>query len=357
MMGFDANGFNADGFDANGLAANGLDANGLDANGNPAINVNDMQMITVSDAYNGGDGQMIMIDLSETLNSANGGNLKYSLDFADSFQLDLKDAGFHGWEVKDFNPETGKLSLQVFSEQSENWHLDAAEVDDTFTATEFSRNEVKAGARGEAFTAFSFTAMDEFGNTVESAFKLEVYDRSYASPVALDLNADGEIGVTGETTIQDKSDISYIGETVEFDIDADGVLDQIEWFSGDGDGILVDTSLIGPNGEIDGSALFGDLGGQYENGYVKLAELDANADGNIAGSETANLGIWIDNGDAILQAGELQTLEQAGIESVSSQASVDAEGRINSTATTTDGTEIYTEDVWFAKGQEGPTGN
>ena len=313
-----------------------------------------MPMITVEDAFNGGNGQEIMIDLSETLQG--GDDVQYKLNFDESFSLDLKDDGFHGWQVKEFNPETGKLTLQVFTERSENWHLDAAEVDDTFTATEFSRNEVKAGARGEAFTAFSFAAMDEFGNTVESAFKLEVYDRSYASPIALDLTGDGEIGVTGETTIQDKSDITYIGETVEFDIDADGVLDQIEWFSGDGDGILVDTSLIGANGEIDGSALFGDLGGQYENGYIKLAQLDANADGNIAGAETANLGIWIDNGDAVLQAGELQTLEQAGIESVSAQASVDAEGRIQSTATATDGTEIYTEDVWFAEGQSGPTG-
>ena len=225
------------------------------------------------------------------------------------------------------------------------------------TATAFSRNEVKAGAQDDAFTAFSFSAYDANGNEVESAFKLEVFDRNFASPIALDLTGDGEIGVTGETTIQDKSDISYIGETVEFDIDADGVVDEIEWFSGDGDGILVDTSLIGPNGEIDGSALFGDLGGQYENGYVKLAQLDANGDGNIAGAETANLGIWIDNGDAILQAGELQTLEQAGVESVSAQASVDAEGRIQSTATATDGSEIYTEDVWFAKGESGPTGN
>ena len=351
--GFDANGFNADGFDANGFDANGLNAQGLDADGKPAIDVNDMQMITVSDAFNNGRGQEIMIDLSETLNSDQ--NLKYSLNFDESFKLDLRDAGFHGWEVKEFNAETGKLTLQVFSEQSENWHLDAAEVDSTFTATEFSRSEVKAGARGEAFTAFSFSAMDEFGNTVDSAFKLEVFDRSYASPVALDLNGDGEIGVTGETTIQDKSDISYIGETVEFDIDADGVLDQIEWFAGDGDGILVDTSLIGANGEIDGSALFGDLGGQYENGFVKLAQLDANADGNISGAETASLGIWVDNGDAIIQNGEIQTLDQNQIESISTQMEVDAEGRMRSTATTTDGAEIVTEDVWFAKGESGPT--
>ena len=363
VNGFDINGFNADGFDANGFNADGFDANGLnayglDADGNPAIEIAAQeQRLIVSDAFNNGQGQTITIDLSETVSSTNGEPLKYTLDFDNSFRLDLADEGFYGWDVKEFNPETGKLTLQVFTEFRENWHFDAAEVNDTFTEeTNETRRSTVGDRFGEAFTGFGFNVMDSFGNTVESNFNLQVFDQDYSSPIALDLNGDGEIGVTGETTIQDKSDISYIGETVEFDIDADGVLDQIEWFSGDGDGILVDTSLIGPNGEIDGSALFGDLGGQYENGYVKLAQLDANADGNIAGAETANLGVWIDNGDAILQAGELQTLEQAGIESVSAQAEVDAEGRIQSTATTTDGNQIYTEDVWFAEGESGPTG-
>ena len=67
------------------------------------------------------------------------------------------------------------------------------------------------------------------------------------SPIALDLNGDGRIGVTGESTVKD-ADRNAIGRTVSFDIDADGKLDQIEWFSGDGDGILVNTAYIGANG-------------------------------------------------------------------------------------------------------------
>ena len=60
------------------------------------------------------------------------------------------------------------------------------------------------------------------------------------TPIALDLNGDGEIGVTGETSSHEKDANAEIGQTVEFDIDADGKLDNIEWFDGSGDGILID---------------------------------------------------------------------------------------------------------------------
>ena len=131
-----------------------------------------------------------------------------------------------------------------------------------------------------------------------------IYD---VSPIALDLNGDGEIGVTGETTARGEFR-SEIGDTVEFDIDGDGDLDTIEWFAGDGDGILVNTMLIGPNNEIDGSALFGDQGGQYDNGYEQLSLLDTNGDGEVSGTEASVLGLWIDDGDAVLEAGELKSL-------------------------------------------------
>ena len=171
-----------------------------------------------------------------------------------------------------------------------------------------------------------------------------VYD---VSPIALDLNGDGEIGVTGETTVQGAIR-SEIGETVEFDIDADGTLDTIEWFAGDGDGILVDTSMIGANNEIDGSALFGDQGGLFGNGYDKLALLDANGDGSVAGAEAATLGVWVDDGDAVLESGELQSLADVQVVSLSTTMELDAEGRMRSTATTADGITLMTEDVWFA---------
>ena len=178
-------------------------------------------------------------------------------------------------------------------------------------------------------------------------------DVRWISPIALDLNGDGQIGVTGETSSYQKDIDAELGRTVEFDIDADGEIDTIEWFDGSGDGILVDTSKIGADGSIDGSALFGDQGGKYANGYVKLQNLDANGDGQIKDAEAANLAVWIDNGDAILQAEELVSLADAGIASVSTELDIayDSEGRelLQSTATDIDGNVILTEDVWFAR--------
>ena len=167
------------------------------------------------------------------------------------------------------------------------------------------------------------------------------------SPIALDLNGDGEIGVTGESTARDAVR-SSIGETVQFDIDADGTLDTIEWFAGDGDGILVNTMMIGAGNEIDGSALFGDQGGMYDNGYEKLSLLDSDGDGEISGSEADSLGLWIDDGDAILEEGELELLANFEIVSLSAEMQMDYEGRMRSSAETADGTRIMTEDVWFA---------
>ncbi len=192
-------------------------------------------------------------------------------------------------------------------------------------------------------TTQPFTLIDK---TVE-IFDDQAYYVYDVSPIALDLNGDGEIGVTGETTVRGAFR-SSIGETVQFDIDADGTLDTIEWFAGDGDGILVDTSMIGPNYEIDGSALFGDQGGLYDNGYEKLSLLDANGDGQVSGSEMSSLGLWIDDGDAVLELGELKLLENFEIVSLSTEMQLDYEGRMRSSAETADGTSIMTEDVWFA---------
>ena len=191
---------------------------------------------------------------------------------------------------------------------------------------------------------------DYNGKYVLNDRKIDIIDKDLYythSPIALDLNGDGEIGVTGEHTARDAVR-STIGETVLFDIDADGLMDEIEWFAGDGDGILVDTAEIGSDGSIDGSALFGDQGGQYANGYDKLAMLDANGDGVVSGSEAAELALWIDDGDAVLEDGELMTLSEAGVASISAEMSMDSEGRMRSSVDMIDGSSLMTEDVWFA---------
>ncbi len=172
------------------------------------------------------------------------------------------------------------------------------------------------------------------------------------TPIALDLNGDGEIGVTGETSSHEKDANAEIGQTVEFDIDADGKLDNIEWFDGSGDGILIDNRDGNAATDMDGSRLFGDEGGKYANGYDKLAALDENDDGVLNGEELAGLELWVDDGDAIVEEGEIQTLDDHDIVEISTQMEIhhDKEGRelMQSSAKTSDGEKILSEDVWFA---------
>ncbi|OYW55987.1 MAG: hypothetical protein B7Y80_03425 [Hyphomicrobium sp. 32-62-53] len=173
------------------------------------------------------------------------------------------------------------------------------------------------------------------------------------SPVALDLNNDGEINVTGATTAKEKDDDAELGRTVQFDIDADGNVDTIEWLAGTGDGLLVDNRDGNAASDMNGARLFGDEGGKYANGYDKLALLDADKDGQLAGAELDGLQVWVDNGDAVVQDGELKSLADAGIATVSTKMGLvtDASGRelMQSTATAADGSIILTEDVWFAE--------
>ncbi|NEV62686.1 hypothetical protein, partial [Thiorhodococcus minor] len=196
---------------------------------------------------------------------------------------------------------------------------------------------------------------DDCVTIAEQSQMVQIIDQSWinrVSPVALDLNGDGKIDVTGETSSRLKDPEADLGRTVQFDIDADGDLDTIEWIECTGDGLLVDMSKIGADGTIDGSALFGDDAGRYANGYENLAQHDDNGDGLVSGAELEGIGLWIDDGDAVLEDGELQSAAEAGIASVSTQMEIvsDDKGRdlMRSTASTTDGEEIMSEDVWFA---------
>ena len=172
------------------------------------------------------------------------------------------------------------------------------------------------------------------------------------SPIAIDLNGDGKISTTGSSTAQNRTS-NDVGKTVNFDIDGNGSQDNIEWMKGDGDGLLVDTSKIGANNAIDGNALFGDMGGQFANGYDKLAQHDANSDGKLTGNELKGFAVWVDNGDAKLQNGELRSLSDLGITEVSTKKqdvqNSQGETLMRSNAATTNGGSFMTEDVWFAK--------
>ncbi len=135
-------------------------------------------------------------------------------------------------------------------------------------------------------------------------------------PLVLDLDGDGieAVGINSANPIL-------------FDHNADTVKTATGWIKAD-DGILV-LDRNG-NGTIDsGRELFGDntllttgayAGLHAANGFQALADLDTNADKKVDSADAAyaQLRVWQDtNQDGISQAGELKTLSQLGIASIS----------------------------------------
>ena len=111
----------------------------------------------------------------------------------------------------------------------------------------------------------------------------------------------------------------------------------------------------------DGSELFGTAttlvdGTKAANGYVALAELDANGDGLMTSADAgfADLRIWVDgNSDGVSQAGEVRTLDSVGVAKLDLAASTswannngNFEGLVSGYETM-DGTRRAMADVWF----------
>ena len=137
--------------------------------------------------------------------------------------------------------------------------------------------------------------------------KYYVYD-----PLALDLDGNGIRTVAAN---------QFSGSL--FDHDGDGIRTASGWV-GKEDGLLV----YDRNGDgiiNNGSELFGDAtrlqnGGTAAHGFAALADLDNNGDGKIDAADKAfsSLRVWRDlNQDGISQEGELLTLEQAKVRSLS----------------------------------------
>ncbi|WP_316158348.1 MULTISPECIES: calcium-binding protein [unclassified Bradyrhizobium] len=135
------------------------------------------------------------------------------------------------------------------------------------------------------------------GNLISPLLKL------LGDPLILDLNGDGV-----RTT-------SLAGSTVHFDYNVDGFAELTGWVSPD-DGILaIDAN---GNGRIDSAVeLFGSA---TQDGFAVLETFDANGDGVIDAADPvfAKLRVWRDlNQNGVSDDGELQTLAQAGIKSIS----------------------------------------
>ena len=146
--------------------------------------------------------------------------------------------------------------------------------------------------------------------------------------------------------------VNWIRKKVNFedrDTNADTVKTGTAWAAAD-DGMLVwDRN---GNGSIDsGRELFGDEtilanGQKAANGFAALAELDTGSlvggvvvgagDGKFDANDAqyANLRVWRDlNQDGISQAGELQTLAQTGVQSISLSSTASSTNYANGNAT------------------------
>ncbi len=172
-------------------------------------------------------------------------------------------------------------------------------------------------------------------------------------PLALDLNGNGQIDISGHTTSRQKVYTLFsVGRFVEFDIDADGETEKIDWMKANTDALLLDLTKGIPGPKINGSWLFANsIDGDYENGFQKLAKFDKNGDGVVSGKELDKIALWVDDGDAKFDKDELVTLASHGISEIS--VSFSEQKRAYGTALmignafTTNGDSMHLEDIWF----------
>ena len=135
--------------------------------------------------------------------------------------------------------------------------------------------------------------------------------RQPVDPLALDLDGDS-LETVGITATQ---------QTL-FDHDGDGIRTGTGWVKGDDALLVLDRNA---NGTIDnGGELFGvdtvmSNGQKASSGFAALTDLDSNGDGvfDNRDAQYANVQVWRDlDQDGISDAGELQTLAEAGIASI-----------------------------------------
>lgn len=120
---------------------------------------------------------------------------------------------------------------------------------------------------------------------------------------------------------------------VVFDLDGNGPRPYGSWTTADAGWLVFDGD---GKGDINsGLQLFGcsTFWVFWRNGYEALSALDADNDGLIQGDEKAGLKIWQDlNQNGISESGEVKSLDQCGIESLSCLSKTGADGQLYSEA-------------------------
>ena len=172
------------------------------------------------------------------------------------------------------------------------------------------------------------------GNAMVALTGKSYFGTVHTDPLVLDLDGDGiELSVRSDTG-------------AAYDVDSDGFAEHVGWVRG-GDGLLARD--LNHDGKIEGmSELFGN---ESTSGFSVLAGYDDNHDGVIDGNDAvfSDLVVWRDaNGDAITDPGELLTLADLDIVSISVQATETAPN-------TAVAGNLITETATFTRG-DGSTG-
>ncbi|KQU98707.1 hypothetical protein ASD12_20145 [Mesorhizobium sp. Root102] len=188
----------------------------------------------------------------------------------------------------------------------------------------FDANWNDAAGRTQVATFDNITTLGQLTTLTSADF---VVHNSATDPIILDLNHDGFAF----------SDLSH---GVQFDINGDGVKDQVAWNTSHDGMLAVD---LNHDGKIDdGTELFTPNfgGGNFASGAAALASLDSNHDGVIDHDDAAfsSLLIWKDaNANGASDAGELSHLADNGIVSISTAATPTV-GEIDGQTVTGNGT-------------------
>jgi hypothetical protein len=183
------------------------------------------------------------------------------------------------------------------------------------------------------------------GLTTAQVASLSTSQIKALTPLVLDLHEDG-INTT-----------SLANGTV-FDLGNTGTPVRTGWVAR-GDGLLVrdinSDSVINDGGELFGEGTVLPSGHKAQDGYEALTALDTNRDGAIDANDATfkELAVWIDNGDGVTQVGELKSLTELGITSLSlaaTQSTIVDNGNLiglMGSYTTADGKTHTMGDVWF----------
>jgi hypothetical protein len=194
-----------------------------------------------------------------------------------------------------------------------------------------------------AFSEDQYNAMSDAQKTAYAANN---------TPLVLDLDGNGIQTLSAQNG-------------VIFDVNNDGVVEKTGWVSRT-DGLLVRDinrdGIINNGGELFGEGTVLANGSKAADGYVALSAIDSNLDGVIDAKDAAfsQLLVWTDkDSDGISDTGELASLSDAGIASLSLNATASTEMNngnllgLMGSFTTTDGVTHTMGDVWFSVDQSG----